>query len=103
MTHESQPHTTLGDFLATGDAAETTLDDADADVGSRIEQAREIAGMDRTTFGAQVGVRPETISVWESGERLPRSNKLVSIAGILGVSLSWLMIGHGQGPSALRN
>lgn len=97
MTHESQSPATLTEYFA-GDRVDAL--DADADVGSRIEAARELAGMDRAEFGAQVGVRPETVAAWESGERPTRSNKLVLIAGVLGVSLSWLMIGRGEGPSA---
>lgn len=37
---------------------------------------------------------------WERGVASPRSNRLTALAGILGVSLSWLIIGHGDQPTA---
>ena len=97
MSTKSTAQSNLGEFLATGDD-DADLADADADVGSRIATARETAGMDRTAFGAQLGVREETVEAWESGSQAPRSNKLAAIAGVLGVSLSWLMIGRGVAP-----
>ncbi|MEZ5247617.1 MAG: helix-turn-helix domain-containing protein [Acidimicrobiales bacterium] len=96
----SEPHapTSLEEFFSSPDEADLELDDGHADVGSRIEEARVAAGIDRETFGAQVGVDVETVATWESGEASPRSNQLVAIAGILGVSPPWLMIGHGESP-----
>jgi transcriptional regulator with XRE-family HTH domain len=98
MSADHHSPTSLEEYLFDPDDADLGLDDADADVGSRIEEARVAAGIDRETLGAQVGVDLETISTWESGEGAPRSNQLVAIAGILGVSPPWLMIGHGESP-----
>ena len=96
----SQPHATasLGEYLSAPDETDSELDDADADVGSRMEEARVAAGMDRTAVGGQLGIGADTVAAWESGERAPRSNQLVAVAGILGVSPPWLMIGHGEAP-----
>jgi transcriptional regulator with XRE-family HTH domain len=98
MSPDPHAATSLGEFLSAPDEADVELDDADADVGSRIETARVAAGIDRETLGAQVGVGVDTVATWESGEGSPRSNQLVAIAGILAVSPPWLMIGHGDAP-----
>jgi transcriptional regulator with XRE-family HTH domain len=99
MTLQTEAHDPLEGFLLAGDGDTDTLKDADSDIGRRIVEAREAAGIDRLTFGARVGVRPETVAAWESGHRRPRSNRLATIAGVLGVGISWLMIGHGDSPS----
>lgn len=99
MTLQSDVHDPLEGFLLAGDGDTEALKDADSDVGSRIAQAREAAGMDRLAFGERVGVRPDTVAAWESGHRRPRSNRLATIAGVLGVGISWLMVGHGDSPS----
>lgn len=99
MTPQPEAHDPFEGFLLAGDGDTETLKDADSDIGRRIAEAREAAGMERLTFGERVGVRPETVAAWESGHRRPRSNRLATIAGVLGVGISWLMIGHGDSPS----
>jgi transcriptional regulator with XRE-family HTH domain len=99
MTFQTEAHDPLEGFLLAGDGDTEALKDADSDVGKRIAEAREAAGMERAAFGARVGVRPETVAAWETGHRRPRSNRLATIAGVLGVGISWLMIGHGDSPS----
>ena len=97
----ADPHatTSLGEFLSAPDEVDTELEDADADVGSRISEARVAAGMDPASLGTQLGVDADIVAAWESGEQSPRGNQLVAIAGILGVSPPWLMIGHGDAPT----
>ena len=47
----------------------------------------------------RLGVKTATWQGWESARAEPRSNKLMIIAGTLGVSPVWLLTGQGQGPS----
>jgi transcriptional regulator with XRE-family HTH domain len=99
MTLQTEALDPLEGFLVAGDGDTNAIKDADSDIGRRIAEAREAAGMERLTFGKRVGVRPETVAAWETGHRRPRSNRLATIAGVLGVGISWLMIGHGDSPS----
>lgn len=100
MQRESDPPSDLGDYLAARDdgrAAE--IDDSLVDIGHRIVEARTLAGLSSAELGAHLGVTDDTVAAWESGRLAPRSNILVRVAGVLGVSLSWLVMGHGVAPS----
>ena len=91
----------LTDFYeANPDLDPDQLPDSDKEIGSRIARARAENGMTRDELGSQLGVRPATIRRWESGQATPRPNRMSTIAGILGVSVSWLLIGHGESPTA---
>lgn len=48
----------------------------------------------------RVGVRVATVERWEDGTLLPGAHRLSKLAGILGVGLSWLMVGRGEHPIA---
>ncbi|MGZ0192712.1 MAG: helix-turn-helix domain-containing protein [Acidimicrobiales bacterium] len=45
-------------------------------------------------------MKASTVAKWEHGSASPRSNRLAALAGILGVSLSWLLVGHGDEPTS---
>ena len=68
-------------------------------IGGRISRARDAAGLTITDISNQAGVRKETVAQWERDRSEPRANKLVMLAGILGVSPTWLMTGLGDGPT----
>jgi hypothetical protein len=38
-------------------------------------------------------------NAWECDRDEPRGNRLAMMAGLLGISPSWLLAGHGNGPS----
>ena len=109
MTTDPQPFPSLEAFFSPDVETDAEVDDGDGDVGARIEAARVATDIDRATLGARLGVDAETVADWESGETAPRSNQLVAIAGVLGVSPPWLMIGYGAAltapsrPGATRN
>ena len=67
-------------------------------LGQRIAQARE--GMDLTTaqLARRMGVRTPTLTNWEADVSEPRANRLMMLAGMLNVSLTWLVTGRGEGP-----
>ena len=75
--------------------------DATATLGDRLTLSREAAGLD---LGAArqsgSGVRPQTVRSWEEDRAEPRSNRLQMLAGMLDVSLVWLISGLGPGPRA---
>ena len=71
-----------------------------ATFGDRLAGAREAAGMSQETLAAKIGVKPSVIVGWEDDLKEPRANRLQMLSGILGVSLSWLLTGQGEGPDA---
>ena len=68
---------------------ETTL-------GERLQKARENAGLSMVMASHLAGVKPTTLRDWERDRSAPRVNKLVNLAGILGVSPTHLMAEEGQ-------
>lgn len=89
----------LAAFYADGDASDAELDDDAHQLGARIVEARTAMGLSGDDLAHRLGVTASTMTDWESGDQQLRSDRLVKVAGILGVSLSWLMIGHGVEPS----
>lgn len=71
-----------------------------ATFGDRMTGAREAAGLAVSDLARQLGVTAKTIRAWENDQSEPRANKLGMLAGLLGVSLMWLMSGTGDGPGA---
>ncbi len=71
-----------------------------ATFGDRMAGAREAAGLDRKGLAKRLGVKLKTVAVWEDDLSEPRANKLQMLAGVLNVSLVWLMTGRGEGVPA---
>jgi transcriptional regulator with XRE-family HTH domain len=71
-----------------------------ATLGDRIAAAREAAGMTQAECARRLGVRLATLQGWEDDQSEPRANRLQLLAGMLGVSLRWMMTGAGEGPDA---
>ena len=71
-------------------------------LGGRISLAREIMGMSLEEAACNLGVLMETWSAWECDRDMPRANRLTMMAGLLGVSPSWLLTGIGTGPVERR-
>jgi transcriptional regulator with XRE-family HTH domain len=84
----------------TGPVDETGLDysDAAATFGDRLALAREAAGLSQVQLAHKLGVRVQTLRNWEDDRSEPRANRLQMLAGMLGVSLVWLMSGSGHPP-----
>ena len=76
------------------------IEDSASDLGARIADARTAAGRTQTDIANQLGVKVSTVDKWERGSASPRSNRLTALDGILGVSLSWLIVGHGDEPTS---
>ena len=71
-----------------------------ATFGDRLAGARDAAGLDQKGLAEKLGVKLVTIAGWENDLKEPRANRLQMLSGILGVSLSWLLTGEGDGPEA---
>lgn len=74
---------------------EMAVDDT---LGGRIVHAREAAGLTAKDLAARLGVATKTVANWETDRTEPRSNKLSMLAGLLGVSPTWLLAGQGAAP-----
>lgn len=71
-----------------------------ATFGDRLAGAREAAGLDQKGLASKLGVKPAVIAAWEDDLKEPRANRLQMVSGILGVSMTWLLTGAGEGPEA---
>ena len=68
-----------------------------ATLGDRITGAREASGLSQSELARRLGVKLATIRTWENDQAEPRANKLQMLAGMLGVSIMWLLTGKGYG------
>ncbi|PVA11378.1 transcriptional regulator [Pelagivirga sediminicola] len=66
--------------------------------GDRLAGARELAGMTQAQLAKRLGVKKKTMDDWENDVRDPRAMRLSMLAGLLNVSLLWLLTGKGDGP-----
>jgi transcriptional regulator with XRE-family HTH domain len=76
-----------------------------ATFGDRLAGAREATGQGQAELAAKLGVRAETLASWEDDVNEPRANRLQMLAGMLGVSIMWLLTGEGDGiagPDVIR-
>jgi transcriptional regulator with XRE-family HTH domain len=62
--------------------------------GARVTQARKAAGFTVRQLATRMSVKPSTIENWEAGRSEPRANKLVMLAGVLGIPVLWLLDGE---------
>ena len=70
-----------------------------ATFGDRVAAAREAAGMTQAVLARRLGVRLATLRGWENDMAEPRANRLSMLAGLLNVSMMWLINGEGEGLS----
>ena len=68
-----------------------------ATFGDRLAAAREAASLTQKGLAKRLGVKAKTISAWENDVTEPRANRLQMLAGLLNVSLMWLLNGEGEG------
>lgn len=70
-----------------------------ATFGDRVAAAREAAGMTQKQLAKRLGVRVATLRAWEDDLSEPRANRLSIMAGLLNVSMMWIINGEGEGLS----
>jgi HTH-type transcriptional regulator, cell division transcriptional repressor len=68
-------------------------------LGGRIWRARDALDISVAQLARRLGVKAETIAAWESDRSEPRANRLIMLAGVLGVSPTWLLNGVGEAPT----
>ena len=71
-----------------------------ATFGDRLAGAREAAGLTQEDLAQRLGVRLTTLQAWEEDLAEPRGNRLQMLAGMLNVSLTWLITAEGPGLAA---
>lgn len=71
--------------------------DEAATFGDRIAAAREAQGLSPKSLAHKLGINVRTLEKWENDLAEPRANKLQMLAGVLNVSMPWLLTGHGPG------
>lgn len=76
--------------------------DAAATFGDRLALAREAQGMTQEELARRLGIRLQTLRNWEDDRSEPRANRLQMLAGVLGVSMIWILTGEGEGGPAVR-
>ena len=79
------------------DGAEGWFDGDSATLGDRITGAREAAAMSQKELARRMGIKLTTLRGWEDDLSEPRANKLQMLAGLLNVSITWLLEGVGDG------
>ncbi|MFD2206587.1 helix-turn-helix domain-containing protein [Kiloniella antarctica] len=72
-------------------------------MGERIQTARKSRGLTPSQLARRVSVKVATLNNWESDRSEPRANKLVGLAGVLGVNMIWLLEGSDDGSNMPPN
>ncbi len=67
-------------------------------LGGRIVYARESQDLTTSQLARRMGVKTETLQDWETDRAEPRSNRLLTLSGMLNVSPTWLLTGAGESP-----
>lgn len=65
-------------------------------LGGRLYAARRNAGLSLNLAASSLGVRTSTLKSWENDRSEPRVNKLVALAGLLGVSPTHFLAEEGH-------
>ncbi len=66
-------------------------------IGGRLQAARNAKGLTVARLGEKLGVEAAKIETWESDVEAPRANRLSMLAGMLNVSIIWLITGESNG------
>ena len=68
-----------------------------ATFGDRLAGAREANVMTQAQLAKNLGIKLATLQAWEQDLSEPRANRLSMLAGLLNVSIMWLLNGEGEG------
>ena len=80
------------------DLDDVHIADSPVDVGRRMTEAMGRADQTAGDLAVRLGVPEATVEAWQSGDEKPSGTMANRVAGILGASLSWLLIGEGAEP-----
>ena len=65
-------------------------------IASRIKQAREAARLSQQEVASHLGLSRNSVAQWEIGANRPAHDRLAKLAGFLGVTVQWLLLGEGE-------
>ena len=65
----------------------------DSGLNLRLKEARELRGWTVEKAANLCGVTARTFADWEAGKKAPRVSRLMTLAGVLGVAVTWLING----------
>ena len=77
------------------------FNEAVATFGDRLAAAREAKGLTVEGLAEKLGVDVETIGIWENDADVPRGNRMQMLAGMLNVSIVWLITGESIGTTTV--
>ena len=83
------PNDKLSENILTAGGEEMTL-------GGRLYASRQKSGMRLQLVASLLGVKSSTLKSWENDRSEPRVNKLVALAGLLGVSPTHFLAEEGN-------
>lgn len=66
--------------------------------GLRLRVARDAAGLKQHNIANALGISSSAIARYEQDLDVPKDERTKLLAGVLGVSASWLRFGEGEGP-----
>jgi len=73
-----------------------------AEVGERIRQRREQAGLRQRDIADALQLSAQVVAKWERGENAPDIGVLPQLARLLGISTDWLLAGFDDSPDLLK-
>jgi len=65
--------------------------------GDRVAAGRRAMGLTQAQLSQKLGIKLKTLHAWEEDVSEPRANKLQMLAGVLNISIIWLLTGQGEG------
>ena len=68
-----------------------------ATFGDRVAAARDATSMTQQQLAKRLGIKLATLKAWEGDLSEPRANRLSMLAGLLNVSITWLINVEGEG------
>lgn len=71
-------------------------------IATRVKRARIYANFSRSKLAEKLGLSRTAVFLWESGESIPATQNLETIAAITRVSLPWLATGIGDMAQVLK-
>jgi transcriptional regulator with XRE-family HTH domain len=74
-----------------------------ATFGDRLEAAREAKGQTVDGLAEKLGVDALKVVAWENDADAPRANRVQILAGLLNVSIVWLISGESNGTSRVAD
>ena len=89
----------MPDSSGDDESPEIPVDLSQDTLGGRIVRSRENLGLSTAQLARRLGVESKTLSLWETDRDEPRPNRLATLAGLLNVSVAWLLTEDGEGPS----